>query len=203
MHSFTPEEISYLRAQYPKLSQKELTQEFNRHFGLDLQITQIKACLKNHRIKSGRTGWFEKGRVPANKGKKGISYPGMEATQFKKGQKPINHRPVGSERVNVQGYVEIKVAEPSKWRLKHQVVWEKHNGPIPKGFGILFKDGNGQNVELDNLMLITKAQRAILNKRGLAGNGKEITETSIMLVDLMLKIGKRKREKKKTKKNVA
>lgn len=203
MHSFTPEQLSFLRVQYPQLSQIELTHSFNRHFGLELQINQIRACLTNHRIKSGRTGCFKKGHVPANKGKKGISYPGMIATQFKKGQKPVNHRPVGSERVNVDGYIEIKVAEPSKWRQKHQVVWENHYGPIPKGLGILFKDGNRQNVELDNLMLISKAQRAILNKKGLAGNGKEITETSIALVDLMLKLGKRKREKKKNSRNVA
>ena len=31
-----------------------------------------------------------------------------KATRFKKGDKPGNHRKVGSERITVDGYIEIK-----------------------------------------------------------------------------------------------
>lgn len=52
---------------------------------------------------------FPKGHVPANKGAKGISYPGMEATQFKKGQKSFNWMPLGSERHSKGGYLQRKM----------------------------------------------------------------------------------------------
>lgn len=52
---------------------------------------------------------FSKGHIPQNKGKRMSPevYEKVKGTMFKKGQDPINHRPVGSERVNVDGYVEI------------------------------------------------------------------------------------------------
>ena len=104
---------------------------------------------------------FKKGSVPANKGKKMPAelYEKCAPTMFKPGQTPINHRPVGSERVNVDGYVEIKVAEPSKWALKHRVVWEAANGPVPKGFNIQFRDGNRLNVSIGNLYIISRSEQ--------------------------------------------
>ena len=47
-------------------------------------------------------------------GKKGICADGCERTWFKKGHIPANYRPVGSERVNADGYIEVKVADPNK-----------------------------------------------------------------------------------------
>ena len=44
---------------------------------------------------------------------------------FAKGNVPPNHRPVGSERISKDGYIEVKVAEPNKWRLKQRVVYEE------------------------------------------------------------------------------
>ena len=40
-----------------------------------------------------------------------VSNPNHIASRFKKGNVPKCHRPVGSERVNVDGYVEVKVAD--------------------------------------------------------------------------------------------
>lgn len=104
---------------------------------------------------------FRKGNIPPNKGKEMTPeiYAKCAPTMFKKGQATWNHKPVGSERVNVDGYVEIKVAEPSKWRLKNRVVWEEAYGPIPEGHNVQFKDGNPLNLSLDNLYLISKADQ--------------------------------------------
>lgn len=79
-----------------------------------------------------------------------------KATRFKKGSTPHNHRPVGSERIDKDGYIMVKVSEPRKWKLKHRVIWEGSNGPIPKGANIQFKDGNRKNIHLENLYLITR-----------------------------------------------
>lgn len=104
---------------------------------------------------------YKKGNIPPNKGKKVSAevYEKMKPHMFKKGETPLNYRPVGSERVNVEGYVEIKVADPKTWKLKHRVIWEEAHGPIPEGHNIQFKDGNSLNVQLDNLYMISKADQ--------------------------------------------
>lgn len=104
---------------------------------------------------------FQKGHTPPNKGKpmSPEMYEKAKGTMFKKGHAPVNYRPVGSERISVDGYVEVKVADPGTWRLKHRVVWEEANGPIPRGCNIQFRNGNRQDVRLENLYLISRGEQ--------------------------------------------
>lgn len=104
---------------------------------------------------------FKAGHVPSNKGKKMSPeiYTKVARTMFKKGNTPHNHREVGSERINKDGYIEVKVAEPSRWRCKHRVVWEQHNGEIPEGYNVQFKNGNPLDCRMDNLYLISRAEQ--------------------------------------------
>ena len=104
---------------------------------------------------------FHKGHIPTNKGKK-VSpeiYEKMSPTMFKKGHINENKRAVGSERVNVYGYIEIKVAEPNRWRLKHRIIWEQHNGIIPEGCNVQFKNHNTLDCRIENLYLISKSEQ--------------------------------------------
>ena len=113
-------------------------------------------------LKIGKNARFTKGSIPKNKGKKWNEYMSPEGQQkilkscFKKGNIPHNHRPVGSERINVEGYIEVKTQEPNVFELKHRVVWEQHHGKIPKGCNIQFKDGNRQNCAIENLYMISR-----------------------------------------------
>ena len=104
---------------------------------------------------------FGKGHVSWNNGKKMDPevYERIKHTMFKKGHVSANRRPVGSERVSVDGYVEVKVAEPNKWRLKHRVMWEAADGPIPAGHNVQFRNGNSQDVRLENLFLISRTEQ--------------------------------------------
>lgn len=121
----------------------------------------IEAGKKLASSPASRATRFTKGSIPANKGKKMPAelYERCAPTMFKPGHPSNNRRPVGSERVNVDGYIEIKVAEPDKWKCKHRVVWEAANGPIPKGYNIQFRDGNRLNISLDNLYIISRAEQ--------------------------------------------
>lgn len=102
---------------------------------------------------------FQKGHIPANKGKRMSqeTYERCAPSMFKKGHKPANWKPVGSERTNAEGYIEVKTAEPNKWQLKHRILWEETHGPIPRGFNIQFRNGNRTDVRLDNLYIIDRA----------------------------------------------
>jgi hypothetical protein len=132
---------------------------------------------------------FVKGQVPANKGVKGINYPGMQATQFGKGHKPANHKPAGTIR-EVDGYFEIKIAEGMRqWKLLHRVIWERCNGPIPQGHIVSFLDGNTKNINIKNMALFTKAQNM---KRNTVHNyPKEIVHLVQLRAALNRQINKR------------
>lgn len=192
-HDFTPEEIEFITKHVKNRSNAELAELANAHFGLNLTSSQINTFKKNRKLRSGLDCKFKPGNVPFNKGKKGIG--GWEPTQFKKGQMPHNHKPIGTERINGEGYIDVKIADPNVWRAKHLVMWEKINGPIPKGHVILFGDGNRHNLDLDNFILISRKQLAILNRNNLIKSDAELTKTGILIADLYSKIAERKKAK--------
>lgn len=192
-HEFTPEESNFITKHVKGRSNAALAEMVNQHFGLTLTARQMNTFKKNRGLRSGIDARFKPGCVPFNKGKKGIG--GHEPTQFKKGQKPHNYKPVGTERIrSVDNYVDVKVADPNVWRPKHHLIWEAANGPIPKGYVILFGDGDIRNFELDNLILITRSQLAMLNKHNLIQDDADLTRTGIIIADLHMKIAELKKK---------
>lgn len=186
-----PEYIkTFITEHYIGVGPKDMTELLNKSFETNYTVAQMKSYYGNNNINSGTDGRFAKGHIPANKGLIGVG--GWEPTQFKKGNVPVNYRPIGSERVNVYGYVEIKVADPNKWRLKHQVIWEEANGHIPKGHVVIFGDRNTDNLDPKNLILVSKSQLLIMNKNRLIQNDADLTRTGIAIADLYQKISKRK-----------
>ena len=182
---FPQEVLDFFKEHNYGRSAQEMTDLLNRTFGTSYTREQIKACRARNHWDSGLTGQFEKGHTPHNKGKKGFSYPGSEATQFKKGHVPKNHRPVGSIRKDCDGYIYKKVAEPNKWRMLHVLNWEAAHGPVPPGHALVFKDGDRSNCELDNLLLVTRGELAVMNKRHLLTGNSETAEAAQTLARLI------------------
>ncbi|MGH9641473.1 MAG: HNH endonuclease [Terriglobales bacterium] len=106
--------------------------------------------VKGHAPHGMRTR-FQKGITPANKGlrRPGWARGRMRETQFKKGE--LNgvalrrYKPVGSHRVNADGYLDRKVCDDGlphrRWVGVHRLVWIESNGPIPSGHIIRFNPG--------------------------------------------------------------
>lgn len=116
---------------------------------------------------------FGKGHVPQNKGVRGRRgwAPGrMAEGQFRKGQMPHNWKPVGSTRINSEGYLDIKVDNKAKgakaWTAVHRLNWIAAHGPIAKGWFIRFKDGNQRNPLIGNLELVDRATHLYRNYHG-------------------------------------
>lgn len=183
-HVYTEEEHAFMRGFVPGHSYREIAAAFTEKFGWEISIGQVNAYISNHHLNTVRTGRFQKGQVPPNKGKKGVCAAGCEKTWFPKGHVPKNHRPVGSERVNKDGYIEVKVAEPNKWRLKHRIVWENVNGPVPKGYIIIFRDNDKTNTDIDNLLMIKRGIHAVLNHTGLCEYSGEFKDTAVKIAEL-------------------
>lgn len=189
MHKFTVEQRDFISANIVGTRTCELTQMINSHFGLNLKRSQIRAYIKNHKLKSGLSYTFKQGHTPTNKGKKNPRSWG--ATQFKKGNIPHNIAPIGTTNTNGEGYLVTKVAYPDKWEFTHRLIWEELHGPIPKGMVLLFGDGNKLNVDIVNLILVTRQQLLVLNKRKLIQNSVDGTRTGIIIADLYQKISKK------------
>jgi hypothetical protein len=115
------------------------------------------------------------------------------ASAFKKGNIPKQHRAVGSERINAAGYIEVKVAEPRTWRKKHRIIYEEAYGKVLKGKRIIFADGNKLNLELDNLLLVTDNELLRMNNNNLIKENGDLTKSGLALTKLMNKMYEKKR----------
>ena len=200
-NKYTAEQKRFLiKNNYLKTSQ-ELADIFNKKFGTNITKTNIKNFRGNNHLNSGLTGQFKKGNIPHNKGKKQKEYMSdksiekTKATRFKKGNIPANHRKVGSERITKDGYIEIKIKEPNKWQLKHRYIYEQKYGKIPKGYNLIFLDGNRKNINLSNLKLISKSEDLIMNRNNLFTKNKDITNTGSLIAKLIDKGNKLKNER--------
>lgn len=186
---WTKEEVEILTRMYPDFYAREIGVILGRNAS-SVSNKALSIGLKSSREKIRRSGAlsasnprsiaarFPKGHVPQNKGKKVSpeTYAKCQPTMFKKGHRPINHREVGSERVNVDGYIEVKVAEPNKWIVKHRIIWEQVNGQIPKGYNVQFKNHNPQDCRIENLYLISKADQMAKENSFYAKYPKELQE---------------------------
>lgn len=116
----------------------------------------------------GRAHRFQKGHVPANKGlrRPGWSVGRMRETQFKKGERRgvavRLYRPIGTERISKDGYLERKINDDlplqARWRAVHLILWEATHGPVPKGHAVAFRNGDKRDIRLENLQLITRRE---------------------------------------------
>lgn len=103
---------------------------------------------------------FRPGHAPWNKGKKGL-HIGHSETRFKPGRHPRNWVPVGHERW-CDGYLQRKVTDtgyPTRdWVPVHRLLWEAHNGPVPAGHVVVFRDRDRENIAIENLELVSRVE---------------------------------------------
>lgn len=192
LHIWTNEEKEYLKEITPGHHYKEIQELMNKKFNSDFTLNQVKNAINRYKLNTGFTGQFKKGDVPVNKGVKGVIYEGCKKTWFKKGDMPKNYMPVGSERINGDGYIDIKISDPNKWKGKHILIWESHNGSVPKGYAVIFGDRNNRNFDLDNLILVSRQQLLILNRNNLIQKDADLTRTAVIISDIYSKISERK-----------
>ena len=198
-HIWSEEEKKYLKEITPGKHYKEIQELMKNKFNLEFTMNQIKGAICRYKLNTGFTGRFQKGDIPFNKGKSQKDYMSAESiektkkTRFKKGQSPINWRPVGSERITKDGYTEIKIAEPNVWELKHKVLWEREHGSIPPKHVVIFADGNKENLDINNLMLISREKLLIMNTNELIKKDAELTKTGALIADVLIKVRRRKK----------
>lgn len=168
--TYTQRELRWVKANSQRKrveAHGEFVQKFTRP---DVKLSNFNSLCKRMGWLTGRTGRYEKGRTPENKGKKMPYNANSARTQFKKGNTPHNARYLGHERVTADGYVEISVAQKNPhtgfertYVLKHLHLWEAKHGPLPQGMCLKCKDSNRQNTAPHNWEAIPRALLPRLN----------------------------------------
>lgn len=194
-HFYSDEEYQFLRDNVKGISLKELTEKFNKKFGTNVTKLAIQNQKNKLHIQSGYSAsWYNKGRVPYNKGLKMTKeqYEKAKPTMFKKGNIPVFTHNVGDEIIDKNGYIQIKITQPNVWKPKARYIYEQHYGELDNSKQVIFADGNNRNFEIDNLIAVTKAEMLIMNQRGLYKRNKELTKVGANIAKLIDKTHKRK-----------
>ena len=189
----------FIHANYKCTNYATMAAMLKDAFGLNYTPNQIMGYYKNHKLNSGLTGRFEKGNVPPNKGRKGYTSPGAEKGWFRKGNQPWNDVPVGTVLTKADGYLWKKINDLpgswlQNWRQLHLIIWEEANGPVPDGHRVIFKDGNRQNCVLENLMLVTLAENAVMNQCHLRFENAAHTETGLLIAKVKIAAARKKKQ---------
>lgn len=175
---WTPEQVEQLKRLFPHESTKAVAEALgksistvnNKAYGLGLKKSRKY-------LESQKPGWltgeqgedyrFKKGQEAWNKGKSYVAGGRSAETRFKKGEKPHTWLPVGSERITKDGIRQRKVTDsgypPNDWKSVHSLLWEEHHGPIPKGHVVVFRNGNREEIRIENLEMITRGELARRN----------------------------------------
>lgn len=163
--NYSPKELDWIEAHSTE-PRENMHAEFVRKFGrTDVSKTNINSLCKRKGWMTGRTGCFEKGMTSHNKGKKGFCPPGCEKGWFKKGERKgvaiKLYKPIGTERVSKDGYLERKVNDDmplqQRWRAVHLIRWEEANGPIPEGYALKCLDGDKTNTAPENWIAVPRS----------------------------------------------
>jgi len=80
-----------------------------------------------------------------------------------------------------------------RWIPLHRKVWEEHNGPVPDGYCVSFKDKNPKNCTIENLMLIKRSELVVMSTKNRFSECPEVTEARLAL----LRISNAEKERKK------
>lgn len=168
--SYSQAELAWIEA-HCRDKRPDALARFRGVFGReDVSMSHFNALCKRKGWLTGRTGRFDKGIIPANKGKKMPYNENSARTQFKKGNRPHNSKYLGHERVSKDGYVEISIDQTNphtgferRHVLKHKYLWEQKNGPLPKGMALKCLDGNRQNTDPTNWEPISRSLLPYLN----------------------------------------
>lgn len=167
---YSAEELAWLEANC-RMVIGEYHRAFCERFGrTDATASNLHSLRKRKGWKTGRTGQFTKGQDAHNKGcacepGTGGRHPNARKTQFKPGVRQgvaaKLYKPIGTERLSRDGYVERKIHDgmplQSRWRAVHLIRWEEANGPLPKGYALKCLDGNKQNTDPSNWEAVPRA----------------------------------------------
>lgn len=187
---WTHSEIKQLKKLYPDYDAKIVARKLNRSvssvYGLahNLKIKKSKEWWEKEKkrlacnlLKYGNPFRFKEGQAVWNEGVKGLSYPGSQKTQFKKGHYSTRWKGYYNGKITLRRkrngrLIKVIRLARGKWEYYQRYLWKKKHGSIPRGKIIAFKNFDSLDCRLSNLMMINRKQngaRWSLSNGGVAG----------------------------------
>lgn len=186
---WTPGALAEVCRRYPHERTADIARDLGRSIGsihgqanmlgLKKSPEYMREIHGAHIADAGARYRFNAGTAAWNKGIPGSTgnHPNTKRTQFKKGRAPEearNYQPIGTLRI-LDGYLQRKITDdpalyPSRrWVAVHRLVWEEVNGPMPKGYVVVFKPGmastDPDEITIDRVELISRAELMRRNTR--------------------------------------
>ena len=165
-HVWTDEQVEYLKKIAEGTPRKEIVKKLNDKFDLSLTLIQVRDCMNNRNIRNNLDTRF---------------------SSEEGGNRCVQRKPVGCETKWDRGYVRVKLGE-NEWEFKQRYVWKQHYGEIPKDYSVIFLDGNLDNFDIDNLVLVSRRELMRYNSMKLKSNDIEVNKTAVNLAKLIVKV---------------
>jgi len=173
---FTPKMTAWLIKNRPNKTIKEIVPVFNKRFKTNFTYIQIR----NHCVYKGIKSGIAKGGVGnvLNVGTEKVFDKSFGTVYVKISNKP---------RRNIHEFR----GHTGMWRQKHFVVWEAVNGPIPRNHLVIFANGNKNDFDINNLLLVHKKELWYMGIHKLLSQNPEVTKTNLLITRHRLLILKR------------
>ena len=160
-HTWTNEQIEYLKKIAEGTPRKEIVKKLNDKFNLNLTLLQVRDCMNGRGIRNN----IDK-RFSAESG----------------GNRYQQEKPIGTISKWECGYTRIKTGD-NEWEFIQRYVWKKHHGEIPPNHSVIFLDGNTDNYNIENLALVNRNELMKLNS-----DNQELNKVAVNLAKLMTKV---------------
>lgn len=173
---WTSQDIATLRRLYAETPTVEIGERLGRHIesiyekanrlGLKKSPHYMRARHGEQVKRIGAGTRFLPGQPAWNKGMHYVPGGACADTQFRPGNTPHNWAPVGTYRINRDGYLDRKVSDLRRgardWEAVHRLVWKEAHGEIPAGHIVVFQPGRHstvlEDITPDALELITRRE---------------------------------------------
>ena len=162
MKPYSDELVNFIEEHRMKLNIKELCQEISDKFDKNISEKTMRKYFYRHNL----------------------DYKKMIVPKF---DTASNSKPIGTESLpDKNGLIRIKVSKCS-WQYKQRYIYEKHYGKIPKGYVIMFLDGDNTNFDINNLACVKNKEKLYVQSKGLISSCKKITEAGLEISKLYFK----------------
>lgn len=152
------------------ISHKKIQEKFKAKFGREITYSAVKHKMQRICGGNGVDARYKKGNTSHLLVKN--RHNPSKKSDF---EECIRHGKDGNE-------VFIKIN--GEWVRKKRYVWEQHNGTIPDGYVIMAKDGNNENCDIDNLVMVSRDVCMEFGRKNYNELDKELRETAIYLSQL-------------------